>query len=121
MSNEDAQMTKLLSTNLHQQEALSWLQIQDGKGRTIGDGGPDETVTASLRLVKDLYQCGAVHVIAIDIDADTHTETTRTLIVEMPPQKELRKQLLQTEAKVAAQGGFDPVSDNGQRYFMLHW
>lgn len=119
MSNEDTYIVKQLSNNPHKQEALSWLQQTDGKDRTVGVGDLNEPT--SLQMVKDLYQHGAVHVTAIDIDADAHMETTRTLIVEMPQQEAARKRLLQIEAKVAAQGGFDPESDHGQQYFMLHW
>lgn len=119
LSNEDAYIVRQLSNTPHKQEALSWLQQTDGKERTVGDGDLDEP--ASLQMVKDLYQRGAVHVTAIDIDADTHMETTRTLIVEMPQQETARKRLLQIEAKVAAIGGFDPVTDQGQQYLMLHW
>ncbi len=119
MNNEDAYIAKQLSTTPHKLEALSWLQQADGKDRMVGDGDLDEP--ASLQLIKDLYQRGAVDVTAIDIDADAHMETTQTLIVEMPHQAAAREKLLQIEAKVAAQGGFDPVGDQGQKYFMLHW
>ncbi len=115
----DAYLQKILSTTPHKQEALAWLGQKDAKERTVGDGDQDEA--ASRRLVQDLYQRGASEVIAIDIEADTHTETTSTLIIKLPPDAAARKKVFQAEAKVARQGGFDPSADEGQHYIMLHW
>ena len=119
MNDEDPYLIKLLSTTPHKQEALLWLKQKDGRERTIGDGSQDEA--ASLQLVEDLYQRGATHVTAIDIQSDPHSETTSTLIVGLPQEKPSRSRIFQIEAKVAATGGFDPVTDQGQKYLMLHW
>jgi 3'-phosphoadenosine 5'-phosphosulfate sulfotransferase (PAPS reductase)/FAD synthetase len=119
MNSNDAYLQKLLSTTTYKQEALSWLRKPDGKERTIGDGGQD--AAASLHLVKDLYQRGAIEVTAIDIETDTHLETTSTLIVKLPQEASARKRVFQTEATIAREGGFDAVDDEGQHYLMLHW
>jgi len=116
---DDVYVQNVLQKDPRKQEALAWLKLSDGKERTIGDGNQD--ATASLHLVQDLYQHGAVEVTAIDIDVDTHMETTSTLIVKLPDEAAARKRVLQSEAKVARLGGFDPVPDEGQRYVMLHW
>ena len=119
MDGNDGYLEKQLSAPPHKEEALAWLQIKDGKDRTVGDGSLD--AARSLRLVRDLYQRGAEVVTAIDIDADAHTETTSTLIVKLPEDAAARKKLFQVNARIARQGGFDPDADAGQKYFMLHW
>ena len=117
--NSDDYMQSILQKTPYKQEALAWLKLSDGKERTIGDGY--QNAAASLRLVQDLYQHGAVEVTAIDIDVDTHMEDTSTLIVKLPDEAAARKRVLQYEAKVARLGGFDPIPDEGQHYVMLHW
>lgn len=117
--NGDAYLQNLLQKTPHKQEALAWFKMNDGKERTIGDGDQDEAT--SLRLVQDLYQRGAVEVTAIDIEVDTHLETTSTLIVKLPDEAAARRRVFQSEAKVARLGGFDPTTDEGQHYVMLHW
>lgn len=117
--NDDAYLQNLLQKTPHKQEALAWLKLSDGRERTIGDG--DQDGAASLQLVQDLYQRGAVEVTAIDIEVDTHLETTSTLIVKLPDEAAVRQRVFQSEAKVARQNGFDPALDEGQHYVMLHW
>ena len=119
--NNDAYLKKLLSTTPHKQEALSWLQKKDGKERLIGESNEDMDAPTSLRFVQDLYQQGATEVMAIDIGADTHLETTSTLIVKLPQESPKRKKVFQSEAKFARQSGFGAVADEGQEYLMLHW
>ena len=118
--NEDTYLKKLLSTTPHKQEALSWLQQKDGKERLIGESNQDMDAPTSLRFVQDLYQQGATEVTAIDVDADTHLETTNTLIVKLPQEALKRKKVFQSEAKIARRGGFGAVADEGQEYLMLH-
>lgn len=119
--NNDAYLEKLLSTTPHKHEALSWLQLKDGKERLIGESSEDMNAPTSLRFVQDLYQRGAAEVTAVDIEADTHLETTSTLIVKLPQGAPARKKVFQSEANLARQGGFDAVADQGQDYLMLHW
>ena len=121
MRDPDAYLRGLLAADPNRREALTWLRRQDDKERAIGDSSEDMDGATSLRFVEDLYARGAVEVIAIDVDTEDVVETTSTLIVQMPDGAAARKRLLQVEARIARRGGFDPVGDVGQHYFMLHW
>ena len=117
--NGDAYLQSILQKTPHKQEALSWLKQGDSKERTIGDGEQD--AAASLRLVQDLYRHGALEVIAVDIDVDTHLETTSTLIVRLPAEAAARQAVFRDEAEAGRAGGFEASADEGQSYVMLHW
>lgn len=118
---EDAYLEKILRTTPNKQEALAWLEQKDGKERTIGESSENMDAPASLRLVRDLYQRGAEEVTAIDIESDTHLETTSTLIIKLPQEAAARKRIFQVNAKTAREAGFDPTTDEGQHLLMLHW
>jgi hypothetical protein len=99
-------------------EALTWLnQSRANDVRTVGEQGPED----SLKIVKGLYQAGAVEVQAVDLDRVSGVgETVNTLCVELPGDPEKRTRLLRIEARVARGGGFDRVPDEGQQYMFLH-
>ena len=99
VSSEDNHIQKILSNTPHKQEALSWLQQKDGKERTIGESSEDMNAPASLLFVQDLYHLGADTVTAIDIETDTHIETTSTLIVKLPQDAPSRAKIFQVEQK----------------------
>lgn len=117
----DAALQKMIATTPHKAEALAWLQTKDGKTRTIGDSSENLNAADSLRLAQDLYNAGAVRVVAVDIESDTFLETTSTLIVELPPAPNDRKRVFVVEARVAKANGFDSAMDTGQKWAMLHW
>jgi hypothetical protein len=114
---QDAFCRDLLQKKSHR-EALSWVsESSEGNIRTIGEQTPKE----SLAIVKRLYEQGAKQVWAVDLEVyPNEGQSTNTLIVELPEQAELRKQLFHLEGRVAASEGFDPVSDNGQHYLFLY-
>jgi hypothetical protein len=112
----DATCRKLLAEGGNR-EALGWLQESKlGNIRTIGEQDPEE----SLRIVQSLYNSGAVTVRAVKIDREAgYGETTNIICVELPVASSARQKLFKIEAKTASNGGFDPVSDDGQTYLFL--
>lgn len=108
---------KLLQEKTHV-EALNWLrQSKRNDIRTVGEQSPSR----SLKIVKRLYDAGALQVQAVELERVSGVgETTNTLCVELPHDAEKRKTLLKIEAKVAAAGGFDGVFDDGQDYMFLN-
>ncbi len=98
-------------------EALAWLKESRKPSRSLGEAtGQDE----SIRLVKELYDLGAVAVHAVEIDgkADEDQNTGR-IIVELPQDQQQRENLLKFCGDMAREAGFDPESDLGQRYVLL--
>lgn len=71
--------------------------------------------------MKRLYASGAEKVWAGDLEFYPNDgQSTNILIVELPIEPNLRKQLFRLEARVAASEGFDPVSDDGQHFMFLY-
>lgn len=98
-------------------EALAWLQESRQPSRSLGEAtGQDE----SIRLVKALYSLGAVAVHAVEINggADEDQNTGR-IIIELPQDRQQRKNLLEFCGELARDAGFDSESDLGQRYVLL--
>jgi len=98
-------------------EAMSWLMETRQPSRSLGEAtGQDE----SLRLVKKLYGLGAVAVHAVNIlgrvDED---QNTGQLVVELPRNRESRKQLLRFCGALARKAGFDPDFDVNQKRTLL--
>ena len=114
---QDPFCRKLLDTKTHR-EALAWVkESKDRDIRTISEHSPEE----SLRIVERLYQEGAEQVWAVDLEIYPHEgQSTNNLVIELPTDPTLRRKLFLLEARVAARGGFDPVSDDGQRYMLLY-
>jgi hypothetical protein len=115
-AHEDPFCRKLLDTKTHL-EALAWVkESRDHDIRTIGEQSPEE----SLKIVNRLYNEGADRVWAVDLDIyPNEGQSTNVLVVELPTDPKLRRKLFHLEARVAASGGFDPVSDDGQHYMFL--
>jgi len=85
--------------------------------RTIGEQSPEE----SLKIVERLYGDRAKQVRAVDLEIyPNEGQSTNILIIELPSDPKLRKRLFRMGARVAASEGFDPVSDDGQRYMFLY-
>lgn len=88
-------------------EGKAWLN--ESAGRMFGSDGHDP----SLKLVDDLYALGAknIYVIAKGGQAEE-------LFVELPKDKDKRKQIFAIHAKHT---GDPPLKDNGQRYVIFEW
>jgi|GEM_PF-1648325 hypothetical protein len=116
-SRQDVFCRKLLDTKTHK-EALAWVkESRDHDIRTLGEQSPEE----SLKIVDRLYKQGADRVWAVDLEIyPNEGQSTNNLVVELPTDPSLRRKLFLLEGRVAASGGFDPVSDDGQHYMFLY-
>jgi hypothetical protein len=102
----------------NKKEARAWLnEAQGDAGRTLGEM---DTPT-SLSVILELYGIGAEEVTAVEIKPAGCGETTDTLIVTLPAEKERREDLFAWEKEHAESNGFDPVKDEGQKYLFLFW
>jgi hypothetical protein len=114
---QDPFCRKLLDTKTHR-EALAWVkESKDRDIRTIGEQSPAQ----SLKVVQRLYQEGAQRVWAVDVEKyPNQGQSTNNLVIELPTDPNRRRRLFSMEARAAASGGFDPVSDDGQHYMFLY-
>ena len=108
-------------------EALSWLQGSGEIWRTLSSGdGSDSALSddEALKFVQHLYQLGAKRVTAIHIEGFEEQEEhqdTDSLVVELPEEAALRKQLFEWKASFDEEGGWDTEPDEGQKYMLLWW
>jgi hypothetical protein len=116
-AHQDPFCRKLLDSKTHR-EALAWVkESKDHDIRTIGEQSPEE----SMKAVERLYHEGAERVWAVDVENyPNEGQSTNNLVIELPTDPKFRKKLFRLEARVAAGGGFDPVSDDGQHYMFLY-
>ncbi|MGB8917503.1 MAG: hypothetical protein WCC89_11630 [Candidatus Sulfotelmatobacter sp.] len=114
---QDPFCRKLLDTKTHQ-EALAWVkESKNHDVRAIGEQSPEE----SLNIVERLYQEGSERVWVVDLEIyPNEGQSTNKLVIELPTDPKLRRKIFLLEARVAASGGFDPVSDDGQHYMFLY-
>lgn len=112
----DSFCSNILAKKNHK-EARQWLnEATKSDIRTIGE----KNSSGSRNIVERLYNMGAVNVEAADIDRVTgYGETTNVLIVQLPDDPVKRKKLFSYEAKISSANGFDPTSDDGQKYMFL--
>jgi hypothetical protein len=74
-----------------------------------------------MKAVERLYHEGAERVWAVDVENyPNEGQSTNNLVIELPTDPKFRKKLFRLEARVAASGGFDPVSDDGQHYMFFY-
>jgi hypothetical protein len=98
-------------------EALSWLKGGSATSfRNIGELG---TTEESVGFIQSLYSMGARTVLAVEIIEWELGENTGNLLVELPQDRFLRKQLFAFEKEHAASMGFDGTADEGQLYLYL--
>jgi|HubBroStandDraft_6_1064221.scaffolds.fasta_scaffold112877_2 hypothetical protein len=116
-AHQDPFCRKLLDSKTHR-EALAWVkESKDHDIRTIGEQSPEE----SMKAVERLYHEGAERVWAVDVENyPNEGQSTNNLVIELPTDPKFRKKLFRLEAHVAASGGFDPVSDDGQHYMFFY-
>jgi hypothetical protein len=102
-------------------EARAWLTRTDGIVRTFGESDSPEQCIA---FVAQLYDAGAVAVIATEIDtyerqglaATERFQNTGHLIIKLPADASRRAGVFQLHAQIVAGLGFDPMPDVGQEY-----
>jgi hypothetical protein len=102
-------------------EARAWLTRADGVVRTLGESDSPEEC---LAFVGQLYDAGAVAVVATKIDAyerddfqkRAHFENTGHLLIKLPADASRRIGVFRIHAKIVSGLGFDPMIDVGQEY-----
>lgn len=111
---------------LNAAEALSWLQETGELDlRTIsGSNGSDDEWPAevAIQIVQELYSLGAVKITAIEIEGRDQPDAmqyTSTLIIELPQESAKRVSLFAWSAGFARATGWDPPTDEGQKYLLL--
>jgi hypothetical protein len=94
-------------------DAYAWIDL--GKN-SLGEMNR----SASKRLLAKLKSYGCPRVWACEIDrAESGSENSGNLIVELPSDALNRAQLFKWAAKAAQQRGFDPEPDDGQKFMYL--
>ena len=99
-------------------EAFSWLdEATDESFRSVGDIGYNEK---SLDLIKEIYDAGAVEVIAVEIDSyQDGRQNTGELIVVLPDNVDARKRVFAWCRRQAESLGFDGDEDIGQKHLFV--
>lgn len=99
-------------------EATTWLNENRGPSdRTLGELG---TTKESLDLVSEVFEAGAVQVIAVEIATyPDGSQNTGKLIVELPEDPNSRKQVLKWCDEQGERLGLDRESDFGQLYTLV--
>jgi hypothetical protein len=115
-STDDDKFIRKLLKSRSQSEALSWLKNAGQETRTLGELSSNEESTA---LVQNLYDLGAVKVLAVEIDHYSGGQNTGQLIVELPTSPRKRPQLFQTISYYGERLGFEPYKDTGQSHLFL--
>ena len=88
----DERVIKSLLRKKDKTEALRWLSAASkGVLRTIGEHTPED----SISFISELYEIGAVEVLAVNIriSPNGRVESTDTILVALPPGVKARKQL----------------------------
>lgn len=95
------------------QELKDWLKV---KTNTLGELPSNEQ---SIHLADEIYAAGAVHAFGVEIDKYPEGENTGRLVSELPVDPASRTKVLDWEAKIAHEQGFDAYSDVGQKYVFV--
>jgi hypothetical protein len=97
-------------------EAMEWLRAETPKSlRVLGELEHESAVA----LVQRFYDAGAVKVLVIDIQDGAGGESANVLIVDLPSDVRLRKQLFKLQAEVVEPQGFEGDADDGDRYLFV--
>jgi hypothetical protein len=113
----DSFCEELLRKKPHK-DAIAW--VKEGKKgdiRTIGEQSAED----SRKIVQLLVRAGAEKIHALDIEVGAGLgETTDTLIVELPEARDARSKLFAFATAVSTAHGLGPVSDDGEKFILLH-
>lgn len=96
-------------------EAYSWFNEGTADSfRSVGELGSNEE---SLDLIREIYDAGAVEVIAVEIDKyPDGGENTGKLLITLPEEPDQRKRVLEWCSKVSEAQGYAPHEDFGQKH-----
>ncbi|MHC4333566.1 MAG: hypothetical protein ACYSUP_02735 [Planctomycetota bacterium] len=99
-------------------EVLNWLRASsEDDFRSLGEL---ETTDESITLVQEIYEAGAVYVLAVEIDEYPEGQNTGKLVIKLPEDDaDARKRVFAWAGNVAQQQGFDPEQDSGQSYLFV--
>ena|SRR5437763_35159 len=116
MNEEYHTLVKELLSGPHA-EALEWLRAAIGNRRTLGE---HRTTAQGIALVEQLYELGAVQVLAVALsESPTGRGCTRYLLVELPEEARGRESLFHFEREYAEGRGLEGQRDEGQLYLFL--
>ena len=105
-------------------EALAWLEQQDGKERRISDSSEDQIVGDDLlRLVRELYEAGAVEVRVTGLMTEEDFEDGDGLEITLPQGQAERTKLFAIAGRVLRDIGsaFDQDTEQGQALTSISW
>jgi hypothetical protein len=97
-------------------EVLEWLRSKpEGElCRSLGESGSTED---SIALAQEIYDAGAVEVLAVEIDDyEGEGQNTGRLVIKLPDEPDARKRVFAWAGAIAESHGFDPDIDTGQCY-----
>lgn len=102
----------------HKAEAKNWLDgSQPSCQRTIG---LFKGAHRSLKVVKELYEAGAVKIFAVDIKTQPNgSQRTNKLVMELPADTKLRDAIFRWCKKQGDKAGYSPESDAGEKHMYL--
>jgi hypothetical protein len=103
----------------NQREARAWLKPRTKAVRSLGRF---KTASNALKFVEELYQTGAVAVIAVDIyRGKAASQYADALLVQLPTGRKARESVRQTCAQLSARrlGSVLPPADMGERHLYL--
>jgi hypothetical protein len=98
-------------------EVLAWLRESSADDlRWLGETGSDE---ASIALAQEIYDAGAVEVLAVDIHKDPGEQSTGRLVIKLPETRNDRERVFAWAGAMAQSQGFEPDEDEGQTYLFV--
>lgn len=106
------------------QELMQWLAgAAATHDRSLGESGSTED---ALALAKEIYDAGAVKVLAVDIevygddeDEEGLGQNAGRLVIELPNTPADRSRVFDWVATVSESHGFDPYDDTGQTHLFV--
>lgn len=112
---KDAFCTELIAST-KSREVLAWLREQNSNNTL----GKLKTSQASLQLIEEVMNAGAIKVMAVEIDTyDIRMENTGKLCIELPLEPDIRNRIFKWTGRIANSQGYDQERDVGQRYIFV--
>ena len=100
-------------------EAQDWLKSEGaGKSRTVG---ACETNQDSLEFVQEIYDLGALEIVAVSVHAKPNSTGERTgkLVVTLPHEAKQRRAIFDWCKRQGDSLGFTPDTDHGESHLFL--
>jgi hypothetical protein len=118
-SDKHEQLIHRLLGSRKKAEALAWLRAVHGTDERVI--GTRKTNRASIRLVKEIYDVGAVEVIAVHIRKKLRQNGHRAgkLVVKLPSDAKARKRIFDWCRRRGDAIGFSPDPDHGESHLFL--